>query len=312
MTTLFYLLGYLGVIGFAATAFIKIKKYIKDTPLHVRWEIYPIPHEGARAKHGGSYMEETEWWTKKRQIHHGDDLIALLKEVLFLESTFHHNRPLWYRTYPFHVGLYMLMGGAIILFLVAFLRLFGMNPNGGFLTLVGYLIEIMSFVGMIGIIGGGIGLIARRISDPGLRMFSTPEHFFDIGLFVLFGVTGLATWVTNHSFATLASNFMYNMLTFHWAPLGSGGFSFHMIIGFFLMFWIPLTFMSHILLKYFFYHDIRWEDVATPESKKNQAIINKALQYHVTWAAPHMNPNGESKTWVDIATSGYPVQDEKK
>ena len=75
MTTLFYLLGYLGVIGFAVTSFLKIKKYVKTTPLHCRWEIYPIPHEGARAKHGGSYMEESNWWTKEPQgPAHGSSL----------------------------------------------------------------------------------------------------------------------------------------------------------------------------------------------------------------------------------------------
>ena len=129
MTTLFYLLGYLGVIGFAVTSFLKIKKYVKTTPLHCRWEIYPIPHEGARAKHGGSYMEESNWWTKEHHVDHMGDLKALLMEVLFLESTFHNNRTLWYRTYPFHFGLYMLMGGAIILFITAFLRLFGMSAD---------------------------------------------------------------------------------------------------------------------------------------------------------------------------------------
>ena len=39
------------------------------------------------------------------------DLKALLEEVLFLHATFTHNLKLWFRTYPFHLGLYMLMGG---------------------------------------------------------------------------------------------------------------------------------------------------------------------------------------------------------
>ncbi len=31
----------------------------------------------------------------------------------------HHNLKLWFRTYPFHFGLYMLMGGTIILVVAA-------------------------------------------------------------------------------------------------------------------------------------------------------------------------------------------------
>ena len=285
MTTLFYLLGYLGVIGFAVTSFLKIKKYVKTTPLHCRWEIYPIPHEGARAKHGGSYMEESNWWTKEHHVDHMGDLKALLMEVLFLESTFHNNRTLWYRTYPFHFGLYMLMGGAIILFITAFLRLFGMSADNG--------------------------LIFRRMTDKGLRMYTTTEHLLSIGLFVLFGVTGLAVWCTNPSFAPIASDYMYNLVTFKiFTPLQSGGFCLHMLVGDALLILIPVSFMSHILLKYFFYHDIRWEDEATPRSTKIQGKILNALKFHCNWAAPHINPEQDpNKTWVDVATTGYPCQD---
>lgn len=312
MLTLFYLLGYLAILGFAALAFIKIRKYMVRTPLHCRWEIYPIPHEGPRAKHGGSYMEECDWWTKERKHYHLEDLKALIMEVFFLEATFRHNRPLWVRTYPFHFGLYMLMGGAIILLIMAVLRVCGMNPDGCFFMFVNRIIELISALGMLAIIGGGIGLIQRRLSDPGLRIMSAPEHFFDIGIFVAFAVIGIVTWVTNPCFATLASNFVYNMITFNWVSVGSGGFVVHMLFGFFLMIWIPVTFMSHILLKYFFYHDIRWEDNATAESAKSQKRIPDLLKYNTTWSAPHINPNGEQKTWLDVATSGYPVHGDNK
>ena len=313
MITLFYLLGYLALIGCAITSFLKIRNYMKKTPMHARWELYPIPHEGAKAKHGGSYMEDTDCWKHEHKPNHLGDLGALLMEVLFLEATFKHNRPLWYRTYPFHLGLYMLMGGAIILIFTAILRMFGLDHETSTLIWLIYgLIDIISFVGCLCLIGGGVGLIMRRVGDPGLRTFSTPEHFFDLGLFAFFGLTGFITWVTNPCFAELASDFVYNALTFNFESLGSGGFVLHMVIGFFLMLWIPITFMSHILLKYFLYHDIRWEDVATSMSKKRQDLINAALKYKVTWAAPHMNPKGEDKTWVDVATSGYPAQEQKK
>ena len=313
MITLFYLLGYLALIGCAITSFLKIREYMKKTPLHIRWELYPIPHEGAKTKHGGSYMEDSDWWKHEHKANHLGDLGALLMEVLFLEATFKHNRPLWYRTYPFHLGLYMLMGGAIILIITAILRMCGLDPaTSTLLWLIYGLINIISIIGCLCLIGGGVGLIMRRLGDPGLRTFSTPEHYFDLGLFAFFGLTGFITWISNPSFAELASNFVYNALTFNFQPLGSGGFVLHMVIGFFLMLWIPITFMSHILLKYFLYHDIRWEDVATSMSKKRQALILKALKFKVTWAAPHMNPKGENKTWVDVATSGYPVQEQKK
>ena len=56
MTTLFYILAYLAVIGFVATAAIKVKGYLAASPLHVRWELYPVPHEGPKVSYGGSFM----------------------------------------------------------------------------------------------------------------------------------------------------------------------------------------------------------------------------------------------------------------
>ena len=60
MTTLFYILAYLAVIGFVATAAIKVKGYLAASPLHARWELYPVPHEGPKGAYGGSFMEETD------------------------------------------------------------------------------------------------------------------------------------------------------------------------------------------------------------------------------------------------------------
>ena len=83
MYTLFYLLGYLAIFGFIALAICKIAKFVKSSPLHIRWELYPVPHEGpARASYGGSYMEETNWWTKPRHVDHLEDIKAMLMEIL--------------------------------------------------------------------------------------------------------------------------------------------------------------------------------------------------------------------------------------
>jgi hypothetical protein len=50
----------------------------------LRWELYPVPHEAPeRAEHGGSYFEESDWWTKKRKFNLGGELAAMLPEMLF-------------------------------------------------------------------------------------------------------------------------------------------------------------------------------------------------------------------------------------
>ena len=80
MTILFYILGYLAVAGFICMAYLKIRSYMAASPLHVRWELYPVPHEGSKTVYGGSFMEEKDWWTKPRHISHWGDIKALLGE----------------------------------------------------------------------------------------------------------------------------------------------------------------------------------------------------------------------------------------
>jgi hypothetical protein len=122
-------------------------------------------------------------------------------------------------------------------------------------------------------------------------------------VFVLFGALGLAAWATTPSFFELARTFMYNLLTFHFAPQTNVLFSLHLLVGFFLLIWIPMTHMGHVFMKYFTYHDIRWGDEPTSSSPKNQQKIMDALKFNVTWSADHIAGDGQPKTWVDVATT---------
>lgn len=304
MTILFYILGYLAVAGFFCMAYLKIRSYMAASPLHVRWELYPVPHEGAqKAAYGGSFMEEKDWWTKPRHISHWGDIKGILTEVLFLHATFEHNLKLWVRTYPFHVGMYMLMGGTIIVLCAVIAQIFGLNPQGGVMIFVGNVINAVVLVGALCIVIGGIGLIERRRNDEGLRRYSTPEHYFNLGVFVAFGVLGLAAWAVAPSYFELARTFIYNLLTFNFAPQTSTLFSLHLLLGFLLLIWIPMTNMGHLIMKYFMYHDIRWGDEPTNYSEKNKQKILEALKFNVTWSAKHISGDGTPRTWVDVATT---------
>ena len=302
MTTLFYLLAYAALIGFIFFAVTKVHGYLTSSPLHVRWELYPVPHEGKKAAYGGSFMDEKEWWTKGRHVSHMGDLIALLKEVLFLEATYHHNKPLWIRTYPFHLGMYMMMGGIMVVMFAVFLKFCGVSDANGFMIFIANVINAISLLGLLGTVGGGISLIYRRVSDPGLSKYSSGEQYFNLAAFVVFAIFGLAAWATQPSFFAMGRDFMYNMVTFNFQPLVSSPFAIHLFLGFFLMIWVPLTNMQHLIYKYFTYHDIRWGDMPTNYSEANQKKIQEALQLKPTWSADHIAGDGV-KTWVDIATT---------
>ena len=101
--------------------FQRIRRY----PLNVRWEIYPVPHEGARAKHGGSRLEVGDWWSKPHRPDRVAEVRYMLPEMLFIKALFEHNRKLWLRSFPFHFGLYILVGFLVLTSVRALLGLLG-------------------------------------------------------------------------------------------------------------------------------------------------------------------------------------------
>ena len=256
-------------------------------------------------------MEGSEWWTKPRHIEHLGDIMGIFKEVLLLEATFKHNHALWFRTYPFHFGLYMLMGGTIILAITVICGLLGASEiwgdvakMGGMVTFIHNVINAIVLIGAFGIVGGGIALICRRMCDEGLKVYTTKEHYLNLAVFVLFGLLTLAAWAFNPDYAVLAGTFIHNLILFNFQPIDSFFFNASMLCGFFVLIWIPITNMQHLLLKYFMYHDIRWGDRPLGESKKDQeTITNELLKYKVSWSAEHIAGDGSPKTWLDVATS---------
>ena len=168
---------------------------------------------------------------------------------------------------------------------------------------VSNVISAVVLLGAFCIVGGGIALIQRRRSDEGLKKYTTPEHFLNLGAFVLFGLLTLAAWAFNPSYFELARTFIHNLFTFTFQPLPSVFFTLNLLVGFFLLIWIPVTNMGHLIMKYFMYHDIRWGDEPTNYSDKNKKKIGEMLKYNVTWSADHIAGDGSPKTWVDVATT---------
>lgn len=309
MVTLVYVAAYAGTllcIGIIAT---KVINYLQK-PVHVRWELYPVAHEPGRASYGGSYLEDVGWWKEKRKSSFLGGMLALLQELLFLHATMEHNPKLWYRTYPFHFGLYMLLGGLFLTIIAALGQIMNIEP-GLVLTAIGNLVQVLSFLGFCGIIIGGASLFHRRLTQEDLRKYSTREHFINLAAFVLLGALGLLAWLGNPSFFALGRDFMVNFLTLSFLPPGSDVFSLYLIWGFILAAYVPATHMGHFFMKYFLYHDIRWGDQPTQDNPKTQAGINTVLGYPVDWKAPHINGDGK-KSWGEVATTNPTDTPEKK
>ncbi len=279
---------------------------IAKMPVHVRWELYPVPHEKGRAHYGGSRLEEVDWWTKPIEKDHLGELKVMIPEIILLKGVWEHNRPLWFGSFPLHFGLYLLIGNMGLLTLSAILQIFGIE--------IAILPAIITYLAWGGCILGAIGsviMLLMRMFSPDLSKFSTPSHFFNILVLGAIYVTGLI-WVTDSTFAVSSMKLFSGIITFSETPSLPMIAYWHLGFSLFFIFYLPFTHMTHFFTKYFTYHSVRWEDEPNRVGDPIQAKINPSLEQVVTWSAPHIGADGK-KNWVDIATSPMPeMQKESK
>lgn len=302
-----YLFSYLCFAIFVCAVVVRVYKQF-TLPVHLRWELYPVKHEaGARAEYGGSYMEESNWWEKKRHSSPFNEAKYMIPEILLLRGVWEENRKLWRVSFPFHLGLYMLIGTFILIIIGAVGMLFGARiaPGGGIWSVLYYLTIFVGFVGLVLGTIGAAGLLYRRLSDPEMKSFSSPADFFNLIFILFFFAVALLAWLFVDRSFDGARTYIYSLLTF--SGQAGEGKSFlgwlTIVLASLLAAYIPLTHMSHMFMKYFMYHSVRWEDEPNLKGSRVEAAILKNLGFKPTWAAPHIGADG-TKTWVDLATTG--------
>ena len=293
--------GYLAVVFFIVFVAAKLIK-IARMPIHIRWDLYPIPHERGKGAYGGSYFEEVDWWTKPRNFSLMSELRAMALEIFFVQSLFHHNRPLWYFSFPFHLGLYCLVAFTVLLALGAVLGIQGIEIVAGSASFLGvavyYLTVVLGTGGWILGAVGAIGLLFARMFGGELRKASVRSDYFNlIFLLAVFGA-GFAAWVTVDPGYAHLRGFIQAMVTF--APASdlpvAVGIQGWLVTA--LLFYFPFTHMPHVFGKYFTYHTVRWEDHPNVKGSKIEKAVTEALGYKLSWAAPHIKKG----TWAEAAT----------
>jgi nitrate reductase gamma subunit len=281
--------AYVAVAVFAV-GFIWRVVHIKKMPVHLRWELAPVPHEKGRASYGGSYLEEFEWWTKPREKSLLNEGFYMFQEIVFLKGVWENNRPLWLWSFPFHFGLYLLTGMVVCL-LLASLGVTPLGPLAQGLGAVGYVFGSV----------GTLGLLAKRLFDPKLRPFAAPASYFNLILLAAVFVSG--------GVAVLAGDFVASMTAFIGAFFAADTgialatpVSVHIAMGMLFLIYLPFSYMMHFVAKYFMYHEVRWNDEPIRGNQAMTEEVQAMLGQTVTWSAPHLGADGK-KNWVDIATA---------
>jgi len=310
MTSLTYLVAYAAIIVFLLAVASRIIRYIKN-PIHLRWELYPVAHEsGDRASYGGSYYEDVDWWNKPRHSSRINELKVMIPEILFLLAVFEHKRPLWYVTYPFHLGLYFIVLFIGLLGIGSISQLTGIMADTPIMTAVLAVTNLLGPAGLILTVAGAVGLLFKRITDPDLSNYSSFEHYFNLVLFIVTASVGIVTWLFVDPTFDMARTFVANFISFNFAAIDSSLFVLQVLLVVLTIAYIPLTHMSHFFMKYFLYHDIRWGDEPNIDSPKTDEKIGIVLNYPVTWSAPHIA--GTGNTWAEVATHNPAAAKEEK
>lgn len=273
------------------------------TPVHLRWELYPVAHERGRAGYGGSSFEEPDWWRQQRHPDHAAALRAMAAEIILLAGVRHHNRSLWRRSLPFHFGLYLVIVWLAALLLAGAVRVFGGDDAAGLARALAVVTNLVGFPGLVLALGGAVALLVRRATDRGLRAYNAPSDYLNLAAFVAWLSVALAVHAIEGGFASLRV-VSGALLAGQAAPL-TPGLTAELLLGAVVLVWLPLSRMFHFVAKYFLYHRVRWEDQPNARGSALEQRLQQAMNYGVAWSGPHV---AGARTWGEAAANAAKEQ----
>ena len=311
MTILLYCALYAGAGVFIMGCIARIVMYAK-APIHLRWELYPIPHEAPhRAGHGGSRFEESDWWLQPPRSSLMGELKFMVPEILFLKGLWEFNRGLWWRSFPFHFGLYLLAGAVGMAAVEAWLSMIGPVPGSAALRLaIQVLYPSAGAAGVFMALLGAFGLLVRRLTDDSMRSCTTPGDIFNLLFFLITLAVSAVAWLGKPESAPTLPAIVAGVLTLDTTLTIPSLHAAGMLLASLLCAYIPLTHMSHFIGKYFTYHSVRWDDRLASGGGKMAARMAQCLAYRPTWSAAHVGADGK-RTWAQVVAD-KPGQEARK
>lgn len=294
-----HFLLYICLMFFIVAFVAKAIKYSR-MPIHLRWELYPVAHEVGHES-GGSYLEEVDWWSKARRRSVLGELKYMAREGLLFEKCYHNNRGLWYFTYPFHIGLFLLLIWLTLLLLGALLMIAGVSfaqPNT-LVTAVKYLTLAAGGPGLIISAFGCAGLLIKRLRDENLKPYTARTDYFNLSLTLAILLSSLVSWLWLDPLFDTARGFTESLVTFSPATGVNPAALVSLTLFSIFLVYMPFT-MMHGLAKYFTYHRVAWDDEPNVGGGKLERKVQVCLMQPVNWSAPHTQ---RGKTWSEIAST---------
>ena len=290
---------------------VKAIKYVK-TPLHLRWELYPIAHEKGRG-YGSSYYEDLEWWNKPRRTSILGSINYLLKNYAYFWEYYRKKKSYWLLLYPWHIGFYLIVIFHALAFFGALAMVFGLSVSGqsaNILTRSIYYLTLIVAVGSF-VTGsfGSIGLFIKRLGDEDLRDYTPIMNYFNYLFFLAVFLSGLCAWYFFDPTLSEYREFWKGVITFRAVDVAPATAT-HIILFSLFLTYLPFTRSTHYITKLFAFFWVRWDDAPNLRGSKIREKVSKVLDQRVSWSAPHIQ---SGKKWSEIATEvKYPDQTESK
>lgn len=298
--TWLYVVTYTCFLFFIGAFVAKAIKYSR-MPIHLRWELYPVAHEVGHES-GGSYLEGLDWRDKTPRRSLLGELKYMAREGLVFEKCYRNNRGLWYFTYPFHMGLFLLIIWLGLLLMGSFMMIAGVSlsePANTLARVVNYLTLVVGIPGFIlGTFGCG-GLLIKRLTDENLKPYTAPADYFNLSFILTILLSGLVSWLLFDQLFNSARELMKSVITFNPAVSINLAMFIGLILFSLFLLYVPFTHMMHGLAKYFTYHRVVWDDEPNLGGSSIEKKVKGLLQQPVDWSAPHIQ---RGKTWSEIVS----------
>ncbi len=311
MTAAVYLAIYAGLLIFLAGCLRRILVYAR-TPLHLRWELYPLPHEHPyRAAYGGSYFETQEWWRQPQVANRRGEWRVMIEEVLFLKSLREFNRRLWLPSFLFHFGLYLVIAAMSCAALaLVFGQLSSAPQIAGPTHALAAVATITGVLGGLLIFAGACWLLMRRTTDPDLKNSTHAGDIFNLLFFIAVCALLIGGYLLRAPGTASLGQLARGVIHFDRAVRIGPAFGAGLILTSMLVAYIPFTHMTHFIAKYFTWHAVRWDDRRNERGSVIEGKVAASLGYRPTWSAPHMGADGR-RSWAEIATTN-PTEETRK
>ncbi|MFC1971420.1 respiratory nitrate reductase subunit gamma [Chloroflexota bacterium] len=281
---------------------------IAKMPLHLRWELYPVPHDKGH-RHGGSYFEELEWWNKPQEKKTLRGIFYLLKQYFMFSGYFRKKRGYWLSLYPWHVGFYLIVLFHILTFFGALaIVTVGINISSVSAIGLGIALYYLTLVVAVGsfILGsfGSIGMLIERLVKKELKDYASPANYFNYIFFLIVFLSGLFSWIFYDPTLSAYREFWVSLITFQYTAVEPATYAHIMIFSLFLIY-LPFTRSTHYITILFAYFSVNWGDKPNLRGSEIEKDIKEMLNKPVSWSAPHIQ---SVKKWSDIATEGVEAE----